>query len=245
MITVVIILTVILGLVTIMVTKPKTVESVKGYLGNGNNLRRNRTGEENNLMRKELESLNDTLVSIQEKVSVIESRETNNRHTISNLEDYIRDIVAELSENIENLRHRIGSLEKGMNENINRIQVISESYKKSSNDNTPTPEYPKIYYALYPDKDVFGFRIDQLFDEREDAIYQIICETPDKATYQIIPDGSVRTQLFQMMNSVVAPFCEIVISSDNGETIRDISPGVLRRVGESWIIHKKATIEVI
>lgn len=241
----IILILLVVGFIVILMMKPDLAASFKDSLGNGNKTRRNVAEEEKQRLRAEVESLRRDIAFLQHKIGNIEMAVNGADRKIANLENYIREIVAEQSRNQDTLKERIVSHEKELGKLRNTVKSKEGPPPIPQDARTEEEQYPKVCYAPYPDKEIFGFRDSLISEGCKDAIYEITLISPDKATYRLIDDHSVRSQLFLMMNSVVEPFCEIIISSDDGNLIKDVSPGELRKLGDNWIIQSKATIEVV
>lgn len=107
------------------------------------------------------------------------------------------------------------------------------------------PEWPRTLFSGCPGPLDKGFKDESLGPRTPLSIYELTLLSPTEGTYRIVADSNTRSQLFQMLNAVVAPFCDYTVESASPSVINDVAPGRLKRKGDVWEITQKTKIQLI
>lgn len=106
------------------------------------------------------------------------------------------------------------------------------------------PSYPFVRYCIVPEN-ANGFKESELSQNEDGMVYRIEIESETYATYQLVSNTAIRSQLFQILQSAIMPYCEVQQESSFVSEIIDVEAGILLKENGFWKISKKAIIKLI
>lgn len=114
-----------------------------------------------------------------------------------------------------------------------------------SADVTPK-QYPIIKYARMVDSlSPLGFQMASLSDTSQSACYQIIIHSENQATYHLITDSDVQSEIIGMFNPIITSGCEYDVIPPAINKIIHVADGQLELHSGVWQIVKRTKIRFI
>lgn len=195
-----------------------------------------------NPTEQKIRDLYDKLHQLKSDNAELHRKYHNAMQTIEEIKERNKSVNQELASLILDLGKKIDELVE--NNEQAPVAIAVPANVPEATVVTP-PAFPTVKYAPYPDAQSNGFPCDLLTERRSNSIYEITIISPDEAMFHIIDDRNVRSQLFSMLNHVVAPVCDISVESQSPENIEDISDGILKKNGDCWILKAKASVRLV
>lgn len=170
-----------------------------------------------------LGELNDALKRREEDISRL--NDADNRHKATSQDNLI--LVNKLKMEIEDLKKT--RLSQGQSDPISQAP--------------PVPPPPPIRYAICPDHQAGGFSFSSLKPEKErKSIYRITMQDETSGTYEIVNEKEIFKIALDSFTQTLEPGCNFDNSPGDGENIKTLKPGRIRKDGDFWKIEQKALI---
>ena len=170
--------------------------------------------------------------------------------------------IDELKFNVSNIKSDIKKLNDEILKNKNTFQTFqneAENIKKELKDlktrdvnknlhltetyTPPQPPPPLIRYASVPSELDGGFISSSLKPDKDiRSIYKITFQNEELAYYSVIEDRNTFRLALDNSNYLLKPACDYDNSPSEGDNIKTLREGRLRKTGSLWRIQEKALI---
>ena len=179
-----------------------------------------------------------------------------NSQKVAELEAKIKNLEGTSSSQIQKMKQEH---EKNISELLNELKdkdqlILSLKRKAMEQQQTvvePKPSPPSVpaappeKYATVPDVQG-GFSVNSLKDRESDrTVYKIIIESENSAIYRLTENVYAIQRALQGTSTVLAPACDYENSPSDGNLIKTVRDGKLKKSGDVWQITQKVLIKFV
>jgi hypothetical protein len=124
-----------------------------------------------------------------------------------------------------------------------KARDVNKSLNVTETDTPPQPPPPLIRYASVPSEQDGGFISSSLKSEKDSrSIYKITFQNEELANYSVIEDRNTFRLALDNSSYLLKPACDYDNSPSEGDNIKTLREGRLRKTGSLWRIQEKALI---